>query len=102
MLRFHGAAVTPMVSGRAALNVLRRLQFDALVCDLRMPDVDGYELIRAVRGTPSPSHNTHAIAITVYGESEHRAKALAAGFDDYVPKLSSVALVARLSTLKEV
>lgn len=48
ILRREGIDVTPVSSGREALERLRRERFDLVVSDLRMPDVDGPELYRAL------------------------------------------------------
>ena len=67
----------------------RYAQNARFVSDLGMPMVDGYELIRQVRqiekslGTASP---VPAIALTAYVRERHRAQALAAGFQEYIPK----------------
>jgi CheY-like chemotaxis protein len=63
--------------------------FDLLISDIAMPERDGYDLIRQVRKleksagvtTPLP-----AIALTAYVRERHRAQALAAGFNEYIPK----------------
>jgi DNA-binding response OmpR family regulator len=49
MLGDAGYHVTQAGTGRIALNMLRMIRFDILVTDVIMPDMDGLELIRAVR-----------------------------------------------------
>jgi CheY-like chemotaxis protein len=98
-LRFHGAEVKAVPSVESALTTLRATDYDALVSDIRMPDVNGYDLIRELRSWPAPKGRLPAIAITAYAEFEDRDRALQAGFDEYMPKMSSVLLVRRLVDL---
>ena len=98
-LRFHGADVTAVPSVKAALAAHAASTFDALVSDIRMPDATGYDLIRAVRQGPPEKAGIRAIAITAYAEREGREESLGAGFDEYMPKMSSVRLVRALVSL---
>jgi CheY-like chemotaxis protein len=100
-LSFHGAEVTAVPSVAAALKAMAATSFDALVSDIRMPDATGYDLIQQVRGWPDSKGSIPAIAITAYAELEGRDEALAAGFDDYMPKMSSVRLVRALVALRD-
>jgi CheY-like chemotaxis protein len=83
----RGAEVTAAASGREALELLEQSAFDAMVCDIAMPEMDGYELIRRVRrmetvgGTRLP-----AIALTALSSREDRMHALKAGFQLHVAK----------------
>jgi PAS domain S-box-containing protein len=66
-------------------------QFDAtspqvVVCDLAMPDEDGFAFVRAVRALPTEAKTTPIIALTAFGRPEDRQSALAAGFDEYLKK----------------
>jgi CheY-like chemotaxis protein len=86
-----GAAVTAVASGREALALIAREAFDALVCDIAMPDMDGYEVIgrlRAMGDAPEPSRASRlpAIALTALARREDRIQSLAAGFQAHVAK----------------
>lgn len=98
-LRFHGAEVKAVDGVEAAKGALRRDSFHALVSDIRMPDLTGYDLIEEVRSWPEPKGRIPAVAITAYAEFEDRDRALRAGFDEYLPKMSSVLLVRTLVDL---
>ena len=98
-LRFHGADVKGVPSVAAALSSLRGSDYHALVSDIRMPDQTGYELIAELRSWPGPKGRMPAVAITAYAEFEDRDRALQAGFDEYMPKMSSVLLVRTLVEL---
>jgi two-component system CheB/CheR fusion protein len=55
LLEMHGAVVTGVTSGQAALDVLAGRDIDLLVSDISMPGMDGYALLRACascRATP--------------------------------------------------
>ncbi|MDB6132631.1 MAG: DNA-binding response regulator, OmpR family, containings and winged-helix [Verrucomicrobiales bacterium] len=82
-----GSVVRQAGSAREALAMVRDEPPDVLVSDIGMPEVDGYALIRAVRGmTPSQGGNIPAIALTAYTRAEDRIKAVAAGFQMHISK----------------
>ncbi len=91
LLQQYGARVTPAASAAEALSVLSAVepgrQPDILVSDIGMPDVDGYTLIRRVRAlAPERGGRIPAIALTAYGRSIDRIRALSAGFQMHMPK----------------
>jgi CheY-like chemotaxis protein len=60
---------------------------DILVCDIGLPDVDGYELIQRVRKSEASSGAAiPAIALTAYARFEDRTKALRAGYQAHIAK----------------
>ena len=96
-LQGHGADVVAVDSAASALERLRKAAtFDVVVSDLRMPDRDGYGLMREIRAGRGGRPDLPAIAITAYADLEGRDQALAAGFDDYLPKTSSLLLTRRI------
>ena len=79
--------VTAVASAAAALNVIPQLMPDVLLCDIGMPQEDGYTLIRKVRTLPpEQGGEILAIALTAYAREEDRQQALEAGFQMHVPK----------------
>jgi CheY-like chemotaxis protein len=98
-LRFESMEVTSVATVAEAKDALGRIEFEALVCDLRLPDGDGYELVAALRGSKAKHSKMPAIGITAHAESEGRERALAAGFDDYLAKTSTASLVRKLHEL---
>ncbi len=91
LLQQYGARVTSAASAAEALSVLtadeRDRPPDVLVSDIGMPDVDGYALIRRVRAlAPERGGRIPAIALTAYGRSIDRIRALSAGFQMHMPK----------------
>jgi CheY-like chemotaxis protein len=82
-----GAAVTVAASGSEALALLEESAFDALLCDMSMPEMDGYELIRRLRAMETDSEQRQpAIALTVLSRPEDRLRVLQAGFQMSVAK----------------
>jgi hypothetical protein len=82
-----GATVTTSSSVREALDIFAGWKADVLVCDIGMPEEDGYTFIRAVRELGSDKGGeTPAIALTGYVRVEDRARALQAGYQMFVPK----------------
>jgi CheY-like chemotaxis protein/nitrogen-specific signal transduction histidine kinase len=91
MLESYGAKVQAAPSGKEALDLLNRQtpdeQFDVLICDIAMPDEDGYAVLRKVRALPPENgRDIPAIALTAYGRADYRVHALEAGFQAYVVK----------------
>jgi CheY-like chemotaxis protein len=87
VLEGDGASVKTVASAAQALEVLPQLQPNVLVCDIAMPEEDGYSLIRKVRAlSPHQGGTVPAVAFTAYADSEDRARALEAGFQAHLPK----------------
>jgi two-component system, OmpR family, KDP operon response regulator KdpE len=69
--------------GSAALALLKREPFDVLVLDLGLPGIDGFEVIRTLRGSGS---TLPIIVLSVRADEEGKVRALDLGADDYVTK----------------
>ena len=82
-----GAEVRVAGSGTDALETLAASDFDVLVSDIAMPELDGYGLIRRVRGQAARADRPiRAVAVTAHMAAEVRARVLAAGFDACMTK----------------
>ena len=82
--------------GQAALEALESFAPDLIVLDVVLPDMDGFEICRAVREVSS----VPIVMLTNRGEERHKVQGLMLGADDYVTKPFSVAeLLARLVTI---
>ena len=87
VLAQSGAEVQTSESAAEALKKLTAWSPDLLVCDIGMPEEDGYSLIRKVRNLDSEQHRQiPAVALTAYASVEDRARALAAGFQMHLAK----------------
>ena len=82
-----GASVNAVASVREALQSLEVERPDVLVSDIRLPDEDGYGLIRQVRQHEAEHGGfLPAVALTGYARAEDRVRILAAGFQAHVTK----------------
>ncbi|MGH2447059.1 MAG: ATP-binding response regulator, partial [Chloroflexota bacterium] len=88
LLEEHGAQVRSVSSARAAHEAFGIRRPDVIVADIGMPGEDGYTLLRGLRRTEKEQQTAHvpAIAVTAFARSEDRQSALAAGFDEHLPK----------------
>ena len=74
--------VSTAVDGASGLAAMARDRPDVLILDLGLPDMDGTEVIRGVRGWTS----TPIIVLSAWGQESQKVAALDAGADDYVTK----------------
>jgi CheY-like chemotaxis protein len=87
LLTQQGAEVINAKSAAETLERLRSTLPDVLICDIEMPDEDGYSLIRKVRLLGAKEGGgVPAVAVTAYGSTDDRIRLLAAGFQMHVPK----------------
>jgi two-component system, OmpR family, alkaline phosphatase synthesis response regulator PhoP len=83
-------------SGREALSIARKEYPDLIVLDLMLPDIDGLEVARILKGDPK-TKNIHIVMLTAKGEEPDIVTGLEFGADDYVTKpFSPRVLVARI------
>jgi len=82
------AHVITAASTAEAIEEIERRKPDVLVSDLGMPEQDGYELIKKVRGMESADHTARipALALTAYAKAEDRVRALASGYQVHLSK----------------
>jgi PAS domain S-box-containing protein len=88
-LRRYGASVSVAGAAEQAVALIRN-GADAmphlLIADLSMPGEDGYRLIERIRDLPGDASRIAAIAVTAYASEGDKQRALAAGFNLFVPK----------------
>src|ERR1700690_3874787 len=77
-----GFAVTAVSLGANALERLNEAEYDAVVLDLMLPDMDGLEVCRRLRA----DHDTPVLMLTARGDAIDRIVGLELGADDYLPK----------------
>ena len=98
VLRSHGYRVTLAEDGERALALLRADRFDAVLTDIMMPGIDGYELIRRIRA--SGYAELPIVAVTAKAMQGDAEQCLAAGANDYLAKPVDVGrLIAVLTRL---
>lgn len=88
LLEHCGAAVCAVGSCAAAREAVTRHRPDVIVADIGMPGEDGYSLLRGLRREEEQQHQRRipALAVTAFARLEDRQRALAASFDDHLPK----------------
>ena len=87
MLENLGYRVDIVPDGRQALEAVSRADYAAVLMDVQMPVMDGYEATAAIRSLEDPDkRGTPIIAMTANAMAGDREKSIAAGMDDYVPK----------------
>ena len=88
LLEQYGAVVRSVDSCAAAREAVMQHRPDVIVADIAMPEEDGYSLMRALRQKEKElgAQRIPAIAVTAFARQEDRQRALAASFDDHLPK----------------
>ncbi|MCX5786790.1 MAG: response regulator [Elusimicrobia bacterium] len=81
-----GAQVETAASAADAMAAFDKQTPEILICDIAMPDEDGYSLIRRVRGLGGGRGAVPAMALTALTRQEDRTQALLAGFQMYLSK----------------
>jgi CheY-like chemotaxis protein len=93
----HELAVAP--DGTRGIEAARRVSPDIVLCDIGLPDIDGYAVARSLRADPA-TRRSYLIAVSGYGSEEDKRKSLAAGFDLHLNKPEGfVGLSERLANL---
>ena len=92
MMSYAGYQVSTAFSAAEALEAARSHSFDAVISDIGMPGMSGYQLAEALRALPA-YRSTPLIAVTGFSMYEDRERALSAGFDDFLNKPISPAVL---------
>lgn len=87
LLESQGAIVTAAATAGEGFQLLSSTQPALLLCDISMPDMDGYTLMQKIRTQlPAPQAQIPAIAITANARVSDQTLALATGFQQHLPK----------------
>jgi len=86
ILDAFGHCAVGVCSGEEALEQLRRQNFDAVLMDIHMPQMDGLEVIRRMRNSLGRESETPVIACTADTVTRRPEDYLALGFSDFVSK----------------
>ncbi len=89
-LRGRVSSVIEAADGRQALEKIREARPDLVLLDIRMPEMDGYEIVRLIRNDPQ-LRDLRVVALTAFAMQGDRDRAIAAGFDDYITKPVTIA-----------
>ena len=85
LLELAGHEVRTAHSGGEALGILRAWAPQVALLDIGLPDLDGYELAKRLRGLPG-GERMLLVALTGWGQDEDRRRAAEAGFDRHLTK----------------
>lgn len=85
LLRSFGYEAEAAADGPSGLAALRVGDYDAVLVDIRMPGMDGYEFARRVRADESRAR-TPLVAVTALAMAGDQKRILASGFDGYIAK----------------
>ncbi len=83
MLNREGYQVTCAEDGRKAIRLLEKNQYDLLLCDIKLGDISGLDVLRASKNS---NPDTVVILISAYASTETAVEAMNEGAYDYVPK----------------
>ena len=96
LLQINGFDVQRAFDGPAALKIVRERQFDAVILDVLLPGMDGFEVCRQLRSDPS-THDLVIVLLTGLDDIPSKLEGLNGGADDYLVKpVTSRELVARI------
>ena len=85
LLRVAGANVTTTTNGAEALRIAEENEFDVILSDISMPEMDGFEFLQRLRKIDGREH-VPVVAITGFGRTDDVARARAAGFYSHLTK----------------
>jgi len=89
LLKFLGAEVQVVQSGRAALEIIESFRPSMVLLDLGMPGMDGYEVARQIRRRPG-GQDILLIALTGWGQDDDRRRTRDAGFNHHLVKPADI------------
>lgn len=84
-LEFRGYEVLTAENGREALETLEHQQPDLIICDVMMPEMDGYTFVKHVRENPETNW-IPVLFLSAKGQSQDKVKGLNTGADVYMVK----------------
>ncbi|KPA18521.1 molecular chaperone [Candidatus Magnetomorum sp. HK-1] len=90
--------VTSAMNGKEALTLLGEFNFDIIISDIEMPEMNGWEFMKTVRKNKEYD-NLPSIAVTSLNTEADRVKSREAGFNAYHVKIDREALLSEMSTL---
>jgi len=101
LLEKAGHVVEVAENGNQAVAALRRADYDVVLMDVQMPELDGVQATQRIRALPPPKCSVPIIALTAHAMSGAKEQYLQAGMDDYLSKpIQARLLLEKLSDLR--
>jgi CheY-like chemotaxis protein len=92
LLRLDGHEVEIANNARETFQAVRRMRPEAVLLDIGLPEMDGYEIARRLRADPA-AKRVHLIALTGYGQEHDRERSREAGFGAHLVKPADIEAV---------
>lgn len=87
ILTKKGWKVDPVSNGQQAIEYFKENNYDLVLMDIQMPDIDGFEVTNQIRNIEKkPNIHTPIIAMTAYAMAEDKERCLKAGMDGFISK----------------
>ena len=86
LVKQRGHRVTLATNGRETLALTMDRDFDLLLLDIHMPELNGFQVVEAIRRERSSGGHFPVIAVTASMRKEERERCLEAGMDDFLSK----------------
>jgi CheY-like chemotaxis protein/nitrogen-specific signal transduction histidine kinase/HPt (histidine-containing phosphotransfer) domain-containing protein len=86
LLEKAGYSVDAVEDGRMVIEAVKRRDYDLILMDVQMPEMNGFEATQAIRAREGEVKHTPIIAMTAHAMKGDRERCLQAGMDDYISK----------------
>jgi PAS domain S-box-containing protein len=86
ILNVAGYNVSAVMNGAEAVEAVQKDQYDLILMDIQMPQVDGYAATKQIRALNGPVNKIPIVALTAHALTGDKEKCLTAGMDDYLSK----------------
>jgi two-component system cell cycle response regulator CtrA len=97
ILKRSGAIVEHATTGEEAIGLIRHYEYDIVLLDLILPDVEGYEVVRRMR---TSRNDTPVLILSGLSRPQAKVKGLSLGADDFITKPFNISeLMARLQAI---
>lgn len=101
LLTKQNYTVSTAINGKEALEMIEKKEYDLILLDLLMPEIDGYQVLKNIKENPKKKH-IPVIMISALDEVENIIRCIEIGAEDYLPKpFNKTLLKARVETSLE-